>query len=344
MSLIAYFRCDVGIDHGLGHFSRCLRLAEYLRKNKVKSIFFCNYSSKKFLSKKKYKNIRITYLNVSPFSEKEINFFFKKRNSKKKILFFIDSKKPINRYVKRINDNFFTICFDDEKYRNLPCNILINNNIYADRQKYKTNKLTNYLIGPKYNLVENNINKKKITYKIKNIILTFGGEDPRNSTLFFLKNLKQILKKYKITIIIGPVNKHLKSIKSFLSMNKITHQVIVNPEKIFKYFIKADLAISAGGVTCYELLKLGIPTIGVSLNIGQRKILNNLKRLKCINIMNFKKDKKIINKNNKITREVINNFRIRKDMSKKSKNIFKNNGLKLLTQNILKFFKENECK
>ena len=342
MSLIAYFRCDAGIDHGLGHFSRCLSVAEYLKKKKIKSIFFCHYSSKKFISKKKYKNIKISYINVKPFSIDEINFF-KKRFSKEKVLFFIDSKKNIVRYVKNINENFFTICFDDEKYRNLNCNLLINNNVFANKKNYQQNKLTNYLIGPRYNLVENN-KKKKIFSKVKNIMLTFGGEDPRNSSLFFLRSLKEILQQYHITVVVGPINKHKKNIKNFLLTNNFSYKLIVNPDNIFKFFLKSDLAISGGGVTCYELLKLGIPTIGVPLNKGQSKILNCLKKFRCINIINFNKDKKVINKNNKIVKEIIKRFVIRKRMSENSKKVFKYDGLKFLTKNILQSFKEYDYK
>ena len=50
MEFTAYFRCDAGIDHGLGHFSRCYKIANFLKKKyRIKNIFFCHYKSKEFL-------------------------------------------------------------------------------------------------------------------------------------------------------------------------------------------------------------------------------------------------------------------------------------------------------
>ena len=90
------------------------------------------------------------------------------------------------------------------------------------------------MIGPRYNLVENN-KKKKIFSKVKNIILTFGGEDPRNGSLFFLRSLKEILQQYHITVVVGPINKHKKNIKNFLLTNKFSYKLIVNPDNIVNY-------------------------------------------------------------------------------------------------------------
>ena len=187
--------------------------------------------------------------------------------------------------------------------------------------------------------IENKLNKFKNILVIK----VRGAGDLVLSTPF-LRNLKETLQQYHITVVVGPINKHIKNIKNFLVTNNFSYQLIVNPENIFKFFLKSDLAISGGGVTCYELLKLGIPTIGVSLNKGQSEILNYLKRFRCINIIDFNKDKKVINKNNKIVNEIINGFIIRKRMSEKSKKVFKYNGLKFLTKNILQSFKEYEYK
>lgn len=343
MEFTAYFRCDAGIDHGLGHFSRCYKIANFLKKKyRIKNIFFCHYKSKEFLDKKKYKNIKIIYLYQKPFSKNEINYFSKNFNPNKKILFFVDSKSNINRYIKKLSSSFFTICLDDEKYRNLNCNVLINNNVFAKIDKYKKNNKILYLIGTKFNFIEEDKSKRPIKSKVKKIIFTFGGEDPRNTSLFFLKTLKKVLINYTVIIIIGPINKNYEKIKNFLKINRISNQISINPKNIYNYFRKGDLAISAGGVTCYELLKLGIPTIGVALNIGQKKILNYLKIKKCIEIIKVEKKKQTLRRNEVLVKKIIQNYKVRKDMSQKSKKLMKSDGIKILIENIFKFYNKNE--
>ena len=58
-----FIRVDAGIQIGDGHFSRCLTLANNLKKNFKQVIFISNQLPKHFFEKIKRKNFKICKIN-----------------------------------------------------------------------------------------------------------------------------------------------------------------------------------------------------------------------------------------------------------------------------------------
>ena len=101
-----------------------------------------------------------------------------------------------------------------------------------------------------------NNSKKIISNNLTQILLTFGGSDPRNLTDKILNIIPS--KEFEIDVIIGPGYNKSQNLK----INK-NIRIHTSPcaKDIVNLVLKADLAITSGGQTLFEIAKLGLPAI-----------------------------------------------------------------------------------
>jgi spore coat polysaccharide biosynthesis predicted glycosyltransferase SpsG len=162
------------------------------------------------------------------------------------------------------------VAIDDNCRLNYPINCLINGSVYAKILPYQPSRQIRFL-GPEYILLREDFLKEKpnkLSSEIKNILITFGGDDVRHLTLPLLKRLHLNFPKIIKTVILG---------SGFDNKNEIIRQqneyikIIDNPSisTLIKKMKQADCAISAGGQTLNELAFLGIPTIAIKVADNQ---------------------------------------------------------------------------
>lgn len=117
---------------------------------------------------------------------------------------------------------------------------------------------------------------------VKQVCITFGGYDERDLTRFVLKALQQVSDfKCRLDIIIGRLNKvtHLallELIDSFKGKTQCRATLYQRPDNYYDMIALADLAIVSGGLTMFETVLRGIPTIVLPQYAHQ---LNNAKAL-----------------------------------------------------------------
>jgi UDP-2,4-diacetamido-2,4,6-trideoxy-beta-L-altropyranose hydrolase len=260
-------RCISETGKGYGNFNRCLTVANSLQTQKQNIIFFINKNSivEKQLLKKK-----INYIIVPKFlsKQKESFFILKKCEIINCKILLIDMREYGEILSKYFYNNIFTILFDDAWCKNAYANIIFNGTNVKKYHEYKLKNLRSKLfLGSKYwisnkNFLSSRKSKHKIiNKKIYSIIISMGGSDPKNFSLFILKSLLDI-KNIKIKIILGPFNKNKKSILKIIE-NRNNINLIISPEKIWNEFSNSDLVICNAGNTLFELAILGIPSISI---------------------------------------------------------------------------------
>jgi spore coat polysaccharide biosynthesis predicted glycosyltransferase SpsG len=147
------------------------------------------------------------------------------------------------------------VYIDDYVRLDYPRGTVISPSIYGDKLNYPEKDGVRYLLGKDYIILRKefwDVPEKKIKRKIKNILITFGGANHQNLAKKFSEYLKD---KFNFNIyIVDP-------------RMKFTAKDMVN------FMLKADLCISGGGQTTYELARVGVPTIGICFAENQ---LNNL--------------------------------------------------------------------
>ena len=111
--------------------------------------------------------------------------------------------------------------------------------------------------------------EKKIKNEIESVMVTTGGNDPRNvmpKIVRFLKTHHPTLQK---NIIIGNAFRNIDKIKK--EADQKTSLIYFPDAKRMKEIMgQSDIAISSGGQTLYELARLGVPTIAFRQAENQR--------------------------------------------------------------------------
>jgi UDP-2,4-diacetamido-2,4,6-trideoxy-beta-L-altropyranose hydrolase len=307
------FRVDSSSKIGGGHFYRCLKFAEQLKKrNKI--FFLSNFLSKYQKKIIKRKKIFLENININ-FSNTHKKYLEIKRLIKKnKIDYLIvdnyetnsNLKKKISSIVKKL------IVIDDRIDEKHNANILINNNYLNENEKKeisKNNKNALKFLGPEFNF--NIIKRKDIKKKnkCKKIFIFFGMIDNENYTYKILQILKK-QEQIKLIVVIGIFNKNRKKIiNEFRNYKNVRIYEKLDNESLIKKISTSDLAIGSGGVNLIERISLGKSSIVISKVVNQQKGLINIKKKKLI------LKKKIPDLNKKFFKDFLNNYSNNKNLN-----------------------------
>ena len=345
------FRVDSSHNIGYGHFSRCLILAEELKK-KYNIIFIFRELSLVHLKKIKQLNFNYFKLNYSK-ARKRNNKFYKvdqvldAKNCYLKVKNFYDVhyiildcyylhhfwEKEIFKLTNKI------IVIDDLANRKHYCDILIDQNYHLnkfDRYKNLLLKKTKLLLGLKYVILSKEIRSYKLKVqkltKVKNVLIFFGGTDIKNLTTKVLHILleNKAEKLYKFTVIVTSSNQNIKTIKKICSKYKI--KLIVNTEKMGFYISRSDFILSTGGIFTWEKLFFNKPSLVIPSNINQVSILNNLNKKKILKLLMYKNFNKFFYKKFSF---IVNNSNILKQYVQNSKGMIDSQGVKRIIKNII---------
>jgi UDP-2,4-diacetamido-2,4,6-trideoxy-beta-L-altropyranose hydrolase len=156
---------------------------------------------------------------------------------------------------------------------------VLNQNISAREDLYKKRNLeTKLLLGSKYAMLRKEFLAfknwhREISPVDKNILVTMGGSDPDNVTLKVIQTLIDL--DLHIKVVVGGSNPHLRNIRDFIQTEKHSValiEVINNAISMPELMAWADVAIIAGGSTCWEAAFMGLPSIVFIFVENQKEI------------------------------------------------------------------------
>ncbi|WP_321415590.1 hypothetical protein [uncultured Desulfobacter sp.] len=133
-------------------------------------------------------------------------------------------------------------------------------------------KIPNSLHGPAFLPLGTEFNNARIqraqrSMQCANLLLTQGGADTRGFMPSLLKmidtTLQQITPNCRIFALVGPCFTNLPELRDTADQCIGEVHLLENITNLSSLMIRMDLAISAGGITMYELCCIGIPTLVV---------------------------------------------------------------------------------
>ena len=149
------------------------------------------------------------------------------------------------------------------------------------------------MLGPKFSLIRSCFerNAKQVdesSHDVRSILITMGGSDSLNITSWLLRSILScdLQKSLKITVVAGPSFVHLDETEMIAQLSRgHTINIQQNVADIAKIMRETDLAISAGGQTCYELILSGVPTLVLAANKSQHAIMQELHQIGAIDYL-----------------------------------------------------------
>jgi len=288
-----YIRADADAKIGTGHIMRCIALAQTWQDQggEVTFISHCdNDILKERIQHEGFGFISLDY--VCPDASDLISTLpiLNNESVDHKNWLVLDGYHFTPEYQKAIRDEGIHLLVIDDM-NHLPhyhADILLNQNIHAPDLKYHCDEDTTLLLGTRYVLLRREFLKyrnfkRQIQDRVKNILVTLGGADPDNVTLKVIEALKLLGEPdISVRIIIGPVNPHQEKLRNAIASAHFEAELLTNPPNMPELMAWADMAISAGGSTCWELMFMTLPSIILVLAENQSAVVEYLMNNKTV--------------------------------------------------------------
>jgi UDP-2,4-diacetamido-2,4,6-trideoxy-beta-L-altropyranose hydrolase len=162
--------------------------------------------------------------------------------------------------------------------------IVLNQNIDAAGRAYATAAFTRLLLGSRYILlrpefVARTPRQGSIKGPARRLLVTLGGADSDNVTLTVMRALETINSNaLEALIVVGSANPHRRQIRDAAGRSRLPMRVVENAPDMAELMAWADVAVSAGGSTCWELAYMGVPTLAITMAENQLAVVEGLAR------------------------------------------------------------------
>ena len=286
------FRLDASKNNGIGHLIRCKSLASSLINRGAKAHFIMRYLDMEFKKFLKMRKCKVTILpkrkifskldheNLWPKRLQKIDAIdTKKIISNKEIdLLVIDHyglnsiwEKALTKKAKKI------MVISDYLNRRHSCDFFLNQNIVKEQNlNFNQNlpKKCKILLGPKYSLIDKSYANYRKNVKIKNkliskVFISFGGSETPKLLEKVIESFDcNILRNLRLIIVSNNELKKFPKIKKNFYKKQKTLTKLIN---------KSDFCIGAGGISTWERMCLGKPSLVFSISKNQVQICKDLK-------------------------------------------------------------------
>ena len=288
-----YIRADANSTIGTGHIMRCIALAQAWQDQGGEVTFISHCGSEALwerISKEGFQFIAVKSPHPHP-DDLSITLEYLKRPSPFTLhpsptWLVLDGYHFTPEYQKAIRDaGGRLMVIDDMNHLSYyHADILLNQNIHAPDLKYKCDTDTTLLLGTRYVLLRREFLKywdfnRQIPDRAKKILVTLGGDEPDNVALKVVEALKLLDEPdIMVKIIVGPTNPHQETLRKAIASAYFEAEHLINPTNMPELMAWADLAISAGGSTCWELAFMGVPIMALILADNQKAVAEGISK------------------------------------------------------------------
>jgi len=277
------FRTDASIDIGSGHLMRCLTLADKLRGERVDVAFVCRdlpggmcdtLRARGYL----FARLPMTRANkVTQQSDAEETIMAGRQLFPDGIDWQVVDHYGLDaRWEERVHGFCRRLmAIDDIANRPHSCDLLLDQN-YEDESRYQSlvSADCRLLLGPAYALLRpeyaaNRGSNELRIRTLRRVFVFFGGSDPADLTGKTLKALMDPrLIHLEVDVVVGGNYIYQESLN--VLSNERGNTTIHGPKLHLADLMKAaDLAVGAGGVTNWERMTLGLPSLVITIAENQ---------------------------------------------------------------------------
>lgn len=264
---------------GMGHICRCLVIARKLRKMGTNTLFLVNDDPAAI---ERIKRDSFGY-EIVPLSEAGLI----KITSKSPTAILIDSKKQITDLIKQIKQSQSIkprlILMDNITSARLEADTVIyptalfENNLNWDGFKGKVFGGADYVpVADTYIMARQKAEHLKFQPPYQALVM-MGGGDPNHLTYKVLSSLLKLSEPINVKVVIGPAflpDTRLDKIEKLPNVD-----FIKNKEDLSLIMAESHIAITAIGITIYELASVGVPAIIISNFEEDSQDMEALKKL-----------------------------------------------------------------
>ena len=261
-------RADASIEIGTGHIIRCLAIADKLKERGIKPDFLC-----KFITENLNLLIQSNGYRVISYDDIELQYDVCLIDQ---YSLGIEDEVQLRKYSQKI------ISIDDSGFRVHRVDVIIDPSVCSDSLiRSSKNPGTEFHYGSEWLIIRDEFKdaKKQVTFKkdFKNILIFFGGTDPKNLILEYINEILKnslIFKDFTFNFLISDNHPRAEKIRSLkLPKNIIVH---CNPLSVSKIMLDCDLYLGSGGSITWERMCLALTGFVISVAENQEDAAKTL--------------------------------------------------------------------
>jgi UDP-2,4-diacetamido-2,4,6-trideoxy-beta-L-altropyranose hydrolase len=166
--------------------------------------------------------------------------------------------------------NVPTVVIDDLADRHLPADIVLNSSLSATLDDYAMLTPATLLLGPQYALLRPEFTAlplRPTEQHIRRVLVTFGGGKRDSLVWDVLTWCRALEPNVILEVALGPFTNTPEEVTDTMKLLRNTDMVSA--------MSRADLAISAGGQTLFELAAAGVPALAIGVAENQNRNLRD---------------------------------------------------------------------
>jgi UDP-2,4-diacetamido-2,4,6-trideoxy-beta-L-altropyranose hydrolase len=294
-------RLDFGPKFGLGHLTRCIILADFLKKKNIRVIFISKFfvrNAQKWIGKYEIFFLNDLYdENFEKWTQKlDAQLTLKALSQFQKVDWVIVDNYELDLcWEQTVAIKYKVAAIEDLRNRKHAASVIISESPTEFSSKLISNfENTRLLAGPKFSIiakkpVKRNINHTKLDYM--QVLITYGASDLTNESIKALQLVVDWKKsialklKIKVALVIGPHYSNPKGLQS--ECNKAGVQVYKSPADIKQILKRSDVVLTTGGNTMVEALNYCCITIVTKTEKNQIPLVEHLNKKGLIFDMGF---------------------------------------------------------
>jgi UDP-2,4-diacetamido-2,4,6-trideoxy-beta-L-altropyranose hydrolase len=279
-------RADATSRIGTGHLMRCLALAQSWKSRGAEVTFISCSENNALRQRLLDQGMQITTIE-QPYPDPmdwEITSQVVRKSSATWVV--LDGYHFDFEYQNQIKKNGqHLLVIDDTAHRTHYCaDIVLNQNMGADRLEYSCENYTRLMVGPQYALLRSEFLawrgwKREIPNVATKVLVTLGGADYQNATLKALRALERFnCSDLEVKMVVGAYNPNIEMLRNAVQSAQFSISILSNVGDMAKLMAWADVAIAAAGSTCWELAFMKLPFAAIILAENQEYISEDVEK------------------------------------------------------------------
>jgi UDP-2,4-diacetamido-2,4,6-trideoxy-beta-L-altropyranose hydrolase len=280
------FRVDASPEIGTGHLLRCLALSQALGEEAADVSFVTRTTNAILLDRIAKCSVDVIPLEAAEApADAAFTASVAEREGAQWIVtdgyaFDTDYQRRLRTTKSRI------LCIDDIAACHYVSDAVLNHGLHAEgRLSYSTEPETRLLLGPRYALLRQefasagNPPPREPSADGIRILLTMGGSDPHACTLRCLRAIEALRLPVEMRVVLGPGFAQREEVRRLASASRYPVEVFFAVEDMVAHMRWADACITAGGTTCLELCRVGVPMAAGAIAENQVPIAASVEAL-----------------------------------------------------------------
>lgn len=250
---------ESGPRAGLGHLRRCLHLARALDRRGVQATFHLDGPLPPSLG--------FPVVPADLTLPEEIEAALARTAP---VAVVADSYRLEVRTLRRFQAIARLVVLDDLAAETVPGDLIVNAGVQAASLACRGEPGARLLLGPRYALLDPayaTTAPRDVSATVRRALLAFGGAPPPGLTRRAAEVAARALPGVALDVVLGP---HAVDAEQDLRRVAPGASLYRAPEGLYNLVAAADLALSAGGQTTYELAAAGVPALLVATAANQR--------------------------------------------------------------------------